>query len=58
MSNKKFDKQYKREIFAETINNLMKTTHKIGLSKNSSESLKSILSWAKAIVKRPNNGKM
>lgn len=52
------DKEFKRKVFMSSLENLIKSSSKIGLEKDRSKNVKDILGWARDIVKRHNYGKM
>lgn len=58
MRNKLTDKKFKREVFMESLDNLVKASSSIGLSKERARSVKDILGWAQNLVKRHGNGKV
>lgn len=58
MRSKLSDKKFKREVFMESLDNLVKASSSIGLSKERARNVKDILGWAQNLVKRHGNGKV
>lgn len=58
MRTNKQNMDYKRKVFLESLDNLIKASSRIGLTKSRSQNLKDILGLAKGITEEKNNGKV